>query len=336
MGRDILDLEAYAIKFWPVELAEKERELSVVPILIETQESFISFLDVAVKDPFAWKSTLEASGIMHANLFLKHLMVLSDIGGEYLKNFKKETAKVFPNGVMEFHWNGADYSYKFKSLDRGAWDNLTLKVDGKGLFAANGISDSIEDVTNLLLYAGSAIAEKVPQNLIEKCVIGSLIGRKAELEAFVRQRYIWVSRIIGGASANNLGYLVQNYAIEHLKEKLPDWDFSRKTIPDVTQNDRTNISFDIVAQSSHGIYCAIEVSFQVTTNSTIERKAGQAKDRQAIVHEAGHHIAYIIDGAGNFMRSSALKTILQFSDCTVTFSDEELNKLVSFLKGIDV
>ena len=95
------------------------------------------------------------------------------------------------------------------------------------------------------------------------------------------------------------------------------------------------MSFDIVAQSPKGKYCAIEVSFQVTTNSTIERKAGQASDRQRLLHRAGHKIAYVIDGAGNFERQSAVKTILANSDYTAAFTDEELDALAAFLRKLN-
>ena len=95
------------------------------------------------------------------------------------------------------------------------------------------------------------------------------------------------------------------------------------------------MSFDIVAHAPTGACCAIEVSFQVTTNSTIERKAGQAQARQNLLHEKGHKIAYVIDGAGNFQRRSALSTICRFSDCTVTFRDDELASLAEFLKNLE-
>ena len=120
-----------------------------------------------------------------------------------------------------------------------------------------------------------------------------------------------------------------------MQEQLPKWDLSKKQIPNISQNRRTPLSYDIVAKSPKGKYCAIEVSFQVTTNSTIERKAGQAQARQSQLKKAGHKIAYIIDGAGNFERNSALKAICQFSDCTVTFKDNELEKLSKFLLTLD-
>jgi hypothetical protein len=94
------------------------------------------------------------------------------------------------------------------------------------------------------------------------------------------------------------------------------------------------MSFDMVAESPANVYCAIELSFQVTTNSTIERKAGQASSRQTLLHKRGHSIAYVVDGAGNFERKSALLTICRYADCTVTFKDAEISKLAAFLKTL--
>ena len=78
----------------------------------------------------------------------------------------------------------------------------------------------------------------------------------------------------------------------------------------------------------------IEVSFQVTTNSTIERKAGQAADRQALVHKSGYQIAYVLDGAGNFQRSSAISTICNHSDCTVAYTVAEFKVLSNWIKSV--
>ena len=75
------------------------------------------------------------------------------------------------------------------------------------------------------------------------------------------------------------------------------------------------------------------MSFQVTTNSTIERKANEAENRYRDMHSAGHLVAYVVDGAGNFQRSSAVTKICDNSDCTVAYSDEELSVLASFISG---
>lgn len=327
--RNLEDLETNALKFWPKQIAERERNLSVIPKLIDTHDKFISLLNIADASPIAWKNALKTSGSMPANLFLKHLLVLSDIGGEKLMRFKKELPKVFPKQKMSFFWRGKSHEYIFKSLDdKKNWSNAQLKVDGEGLASSTELSAQMEDVVMLVLFGSTTTAVGLPSEIEEKCIIGSLIGQKKELDALIRQRYIWVSRIMGGATSNSLGNLAQQYVVEYLKAKLPDWDFSKKSVPGISHNDRTSTSFDIVAKSPKGRFCAIEASFQVTTNSVIERKAGQAQSRQQQLHTAGHKIAYIIDGAGNFQRQSALKTLCQYSDCTVTYKDSELDLLV--------
>lgn len=194
----------------------------------------------------------------------------------------------------------------------------------------------------LILHGQAAISdaeakETLPDEIRDKCMIGSLIGQSDELKKFVKERYIWVSRITGGATANAMGQMAQNYVLEALQQALPNWHFQRDgTIPGISQNQgKTETRFDVVARSSSNKYIAIEVCFQVTTNSVIERKAGQAHDRANMLRDAGHQIAYVIDGAGNFERISALQTICNNSDCTVAFSQAELYHLVQYLRESD-
>lgn len=334
--RSYKDLKQNAVIFWPAELAEKEQASSIIPLLIASQDKFISLLHVADSSPGCWKAILVKTSNFPANLFLKHLMVLADVGGEKLKRFNTELPAVFMNSTMNYVWNGQQYTYKFQSFTAARWDNKSLKIDGGGLLASTPMCPAIEDIAMLLLFGGAATNAGVPPVIMEQCIIGQLLGKKEELDTFVRQRYIWVSRITGGATANAMGYLAQNYVKERLQGLLPSWDFSKKVIPGISQNaGRTDISFDLLAESPQRKFCAIEVSFQVTTNSTIERKAGQAEARQRLLHKNGYHIAYVIDGAGNFERRSALSTICQYSDCAVSFRDDEIKHLASFLKSIE-
>ncbi|MGD1705189.1 hypothetical protein [Dapis sp. BLCC M229] len=69
------------------------------------------------------------------------------------------------------------------------------------------------------------------------------------------------------------------------------------------------------------------------SNSVIERKGEQAKASYEQVEAAGHKIAYVIDGAGNFQRQSALQTICLHSHCTVALSKNELSILCDFLRN---
>lgn len=332
------DLYASAVLFWPKALVEREAALSTIPLLLRSQDQFISLLDISDASPDAWKTALGASKSMSANLFLKHLMVISDVGGELLQRFRPEMAKAFPKGVMSFGWKGQPYRYRFKAvLTQKRLDNKTLAVDGPSLLDAQPLTDVMEDVAMLLLHGAASTDPLVPSPIKEKCVVGGLMGQKQELATFVKQRYILVSRITQGARTNTLGQLAQDLVKETLEGLLEDWKFTRNgTIPGISQTGGlTDIGFDIVAKSPKGRFVAVEVTFQVTTNSVIERKAGQAEARAKALHAAGHHIAYIIDGAGNFQRQAALRTICQFSDCTVTIKDEELKKLARFLSEID-
>jgi hypothetical protein len=336
MHRDIDDLEAHACKLWPATLAERERKTSILPRLLESQEKFIGLLHVADASPVAWKKVLRQTKDLPANLFLKHLIVLCDLGGEKLQRYRKDIRKYFPKGEMRFRWKDTEDVYIFQSMtSTKAWTNAVLRVGGFGLAVASNLSAAMEDVAMLLIHGGSSPDSNVPDEILAKCVIGSLIGQKRELDSFVRQRYIHVSRITGGATANRMGHLCQAYVRERLQSALPTWNFTRSTIPGISHNaGHTDMSFDVVARSPSGKCCAIEISFQVTTNSTIERKAGQAKARQELLHRKGHRIAYVIDGAGNFVRRSALSTILRCSDRTVAFTDEELDDLAKFLRTV--
>ncbi|MCL2721436.1 MAG: hypothetical protein FWD47_08875 [Treponema sp.] len=213
--RDVEDLANNSYKFWPENIANLEREISIIPKLLHTQEKFISLLKIANANPFSWKPALQTS-TFSANIFLKHLMVLSDIGGERLKRLKKEMSIFFPSHSIKFLWNESEYTYCFQTItDKKNWDNTTLRVDGKGLSSEIGLLPVMEDVINLILYGGQAIEGNLPIEIMEKCIIGGLIGKDDELERFVKQRYIWVSRITGGATSNSLGNIAQSYAINY-------------------------------------------------------------------------------------------------------------------------
>ena len=84
-ARTLAELKQRAVLFWPKELLAREAALSVLPLLLQTQEKFISILKLSGHGPEAWQPILAASAdSLKGNLFLKHLMVLTDLGGEAL------------------------------------------------------------------------------------------------------------------------------------------------------------------------------------------------------------------------------------------------------------
>lgn len=332
-NRNIRELELNACKWWPENLVMLEAEASIIPMLVRTQDKFISILTLAeANDPESIFSIIRASEFP-ANLFLKHLMVLADFGSEPLQRINRDFINYFPERKLIFSLNGKEETYKFTELPaRGSLTNKKMRTDVSAILNAEGLSSFYQDIIMLLLFGGNANDDYIA-NIFSKCIIGNMLGKSDELKEYIKQRYILVSRITGGAQANGLGNAAQVYAERYFKEKLGD-QYTVKSnghIPGVTHNDRTETTFDLSVEHNQK-YVGIEISFQVTTNSTIERKAGQAQARYVAVGNSGNYIAYIIDGAGNFQRESALTTICQYSHCTVAYTDSEFDVLVQFIQ----
>jgi len=220
--RTFEEFQSNGKNFWLKELVELEKSSSIIPLLIDTQDKFISLLNISDKKPDSWKETLKSTKSLAPNLFLKHLMVLSDVGGERLMRFKTELPTMLTDNKIDYAWNSNKYIYQFKTLaDTKTWNNKNLNVDGESLNNEVDLDNLMEDVSMLLLFGGSSLDVDFPEEIIDKCIIGNLLGRSDELEIFVKQRYIWVSRITGGATANSMGQLAQNFVIDYQSRHCP-------------------------------------------------------------------------------------------------------------------
>jgi hypothetical protein len=334
----IEELRKYAVLHWPPSVLERAATASVLPILLETQDHFLSVLTLADDHPETWAKALSLTRNLSGNVFLKHLMVLTDLGGEPL-NKLAPLSKAFPDGLMRYVWNGKEYSYRFqKALGRSSLTNEILRVTGKHILKGRDLDALGYDIAMLLIHGEASFENTLPDDSKAKCVVGGLIGQPDALEHFVRQNYIRVSRIIGGAKSNSFGQIAQNLVIEWLAPLLKGWRINRNGhLPGVTHDaGLTETSFDVIAISPLGRYFGIEVSFQHTTNSVIERKSLQAQSRQQAVRAANHHVCYVIDGAGNInVRKKAVRTIMAYSDCTVAFSEPEMRRLARFMLAVE-
>lgn len=326
-------LESKACKWWPDTLVALEAESSIIPTLIRTQDQFISILTLSdAKNPSTVFDVIRAASFP-ANMFLKHLMVLTDFGSEPLQRINRDFREYFPENKLVYAIDGEEQSYQFSALPaRGTLNNKKMNTDVKGIVVSQPLSPFYKDLIIILLFGSNAVDDQI-SNIFSKCLVGNMMGQADELKEFIKQRYIFVSRITGGAQANGLGNSAQVYAERYLQTKLGR-DYTVRSnghIPGVSHNNRTETTFDLSIEHN-GKYVGVEISFQVTTNSTIERKAGQAQARKLAVERTGNYIAYIIDGAGNFQRESALTTICQYSHCTVAYTDAEFDVLVAFIK----
>jgi len=111
MIKTAAELEKTACLYWPKHLAVAAAEASTPPVLLQTQDKFLSILKSSDKDTSSWRQTLENSSTLSPGLFLKHLMVLSDIGGERLQRFAKDSNILFPSGQMTFVRGGKQRSH---------------------------------------------------------------------------------------------------------------------------------------------------------------------------------------------------------------------------------
>jgi hypothetical protein len=335
-NRNIDDLETNAILWWPERLNQADAAISVIPKLLRTQDDFLKIISLSKEDPFQVFDILIASRLP-ANLFLKHLCVLADYGGEPILRLGRAFISIFKsesgNPSITFAWNSNNYTYEFKSLPLRGLGNKKLFIDGDGLVDAKPLTDLYKDMIVLLMFGSTSTVSG--EAGLAACEIGILLGKTDLLEKYVKERYINVSRIIVGATANSLGQLAQKEIVEHLSRSLGKsyCVINNGYIQLDGYDKKGGMPFDIVVKKGEK-QAGIEVSFQVTTNSTIERKAGQAAVRLSLMHSNGYQIAYVLDGAGNFQRRSAISTICTNSDCTVAYSPQEFDVLSQWLGEI--
>src|SRR5262249_55692604 len=130
------------------ELSKQEVELSIIPKLLETQDAFTAILSVPVADLENIFSIIDESSLS-ANLFLKHLAVLADFGGEPLQRISDEFNDLFPNGKLIYLWSAQNQvetrEYTFRELPYKRMSNATLGLTGKKLLEKQKLSDLHKD-----------------------------------------------------------------------------------------------------------------------------------------------------------------------------------------------
>ena len=334
--RTLEELEQHACKWWPPEVREEAQKSSILQILLDTQERFISVLKLADKNNARNLFRILDVSDFPYNLFLKHLTVLTDFGGEPLQRINKDFTELFPTGKLVYDTGEGQKRYTFTSLPvGGTLNNKRMKIDTVENLSGDSYDKALcKDVIMLLMYGASAVKPST-RAILFKCTIFELLGNDERIEDFVRKNYIRVSTIIRGKLATDLGNVAQQYVVSYLSNALGE-NYNVKsngTIPGVTQNDGVTLTtFDVVVDrkndtSRHKKYVAVEITFQETTNSVIERKGGQARDRFEKITSSRNYIAYIIDGAGNFARTSAVRVLCDNSHCTVAYIQAEFRLL---------
>lgn len=338
--RSIKELEEVGCKWWPKEVRDEAMKVSILQYLIDTQEKFISLLTLADKSkPEKLFSLLDASDFEY-HLFLKHIMLLTDVGSEPIQRLNTSFKEIFPKKELVYKLGRKDYSYTFKSLPiKGKPNNEKLQVDTmESLQKTCKDKDLCKDLIMLLIY-GAASTELRTRAILYKCNAFEFLGQEDKIKQYVRENYIRVSRIIAGKTATDLGNVAQVYALNYLSERLGDnYNLvNNGTIPGVKLDDDKDATFDIVVdrkddEGRFKKFVGIEVSFQETSNSVVERKGREAQARFRNTNNQRCFVAYIIDGVGNFSRPSAMKDMCDNSHCNVAYTPSEFDLLIEFIK----
>jgi hypothetical protein len=160
------ELTARASRYWPQELRDRAASIQVLPLLLQTQRTFIGILQVANRSPEGWESVLAGSSLA-PNLFLKHLMVLADVSGEILK-------RITPVNTdrMIYIWNSTQHEYRFQSVHQQKVSNSVLGVDTRKISRWIDINPAMRDVIMLILFGGASLNLHLPTDLQERCTIG--------------------------------------------------------------------------------------------------------------------------------------------------------------------
>lgn len=151
-----------AAMWWPEELKTKNALANVLPLLLKTQDDFLHLIVLSKNDPFQLFELIKVAKYP-ANLFLKHLSVLADYGGEPIQRLGRSFKDIFPkskgeNGkyYFDFIWKEKTFRYEFKALPVNGLNNKKLLIDGVGLTKEKELDDLTCDMIALLLFASTS------------------------------------------------------------------------------------------------------------------------------------------------------------------------------------
>lgn len=190
------ELEQVASKFWPSELSEIEAKLSIVPLLLQTQDNFISVIGIGAPNLEKFFTIVEAASLS-SNLFLRHLIILTDFGDQILQDISEEIDSIFPTGEIYYSTYAQQLKYALKVLPHQRFNANALRINTADLFRDDSLNDLQKDAIALLMY-GSSYCDNNSRSAtaLARCNIGDYLGRLEAISRLVRQRYIWLSKTV--------------------------------------------------------------------------------------------------------------------------------------------
>lgn len=248
-------------------------------------------------------------------LLLKHLMLLLDTSAETLDRASMFISHKSITGLTLY-----DKKVNFKVLGPSFTRQLSNKVISK--------ADSELTYDLILLMTYSAESEEFKNYFtFNSCILSSLAGDEVMLNEHIKYLSLRNNSQIKQLKAVHFGHEMEIFIRKNLADTL-----SRLGVSYAHDNRYNGQQFDTVLQKNDK-FAIIEIAFQETTNSTLERKGKQAKNGlYKMIDNNNDRLIFVVDGAGYFRRKKALEDMIEYSHFVCPVSEIGLNQLISFLE----
>ncbi len=296
--------------FWSDEIIKPHSN----PLLLELENSYSTVIEALMKI----NADLIVDELISLNikrsLLLKHIMIFLDTSAETLDraamyiNYKKFGGLTVGNKFIQF-----------KKLGPSFYKNL----NNEAIF--NSDNNLTHDLLCILCYASQS-KEFSHFETFNKCNLAIIVGDKNLLHKHLYYLPLRSTAQIKQLRAVDFGLQLEIYIRNFLAPIIETLDLHYSN-----GNRYYGQQFDRVIEKD-GKYIIIEIAFQETTNSTLERKGKQAKNGLfQQVDKNGDKLVYIVDGAGYFKRHNALSNIIEYSHFTCNVSQCNLQMLEEFI-----
>lgn len=294
--------------FWSEDLIGEQNEHNLVSQLVDISDLIQqTLLNSSPENLIEELKNLqdESGNRIPRALILKSLMILLDVSAEILDrvglycHYNSVISLNTSSGLYNLNCFGPDFK---KGLSN---ENIYKFANNNELF--------FEDVLTLMLYAydseefGSFITFK-------NFKLSTLVGNSSALTSFYLNRTIENSSQIKQLKAVEYGNSLQTNVKNQILSALSQYGVGSSPgnrYLDGKQFDLVLYKPEQDLPEEQWKWVIMEVAFQETTNSVIERKSSQAKLIYRNLEDTTHKLVYLIDGAGFVKRDKVTTTIYE-------------------------
>ncbi|WP_223553890.1 hypothetical protein [Lysinibacillus sphaericus] len=314
--------------FWSEELVGKQNEQGLVNELLSIssliQQTLLNSSVTSLIDSLK-NLKYEDENRVPRSLILKSLMILLDVSAEILD---RVGLYCYHNGISELNTSNGTFNLKKFGPDfnKGLSNENIYKL-------ANTDEDFFEDVLTFMLYAYNS-QEFSKYITFANFKLATLVGNPTALTNFYLNRTIENSSQIKQLRAVVFGNSLQTNVKNQILDALNIYGVQEapaNRYVDGKQFDLVLCKPEENLPPEQWKWVIMEVAFQETTNSVIERKASQAQLIYRTLEETNHKLVYLIDGAGFVKRHKVTSTIYENTHFTTTANPAYFNGLIDFL-----